>query len=119
MSATAAAGFTTTQRCYMFYMICIPLRLTLSALIYIFGSHWLARSAAVVAGLASYFFNSHKIRDDLPNEVWWYRPMHMLTGVIIAIWFIISSKTTVPSAILLGDTLLGLATSFYKKPFIK
>ena len=119
MSFTKAAGFTTTQRFYMFYIICVPLRLSLSALMYNFGSHWLARSTAVVAGLASFFFNSKKIREALPNEVWWYRPAHMLAGLIISILFIISPKTTAPSAIGLGDALIGLATSFYKRPFIK
>lgn len=117
MSATAAAGFTKTQRFFMFHMICIPIRLSLSAFVYYFGRHSLARSAAVASGLTSFFLDSKKIRDALPNEVWWYRPAHMLTGISIAILFIISPKTAVPSAILLGDTLLGLATSVYKKPF--
>lgn len=119
MSFTAAAGFTTCQRFLMFNMICIPLRLSLSALVYHFGSHSLARSAVVVSGLKSFFFNSKKIRNSAPNEVWWYRPVHMLAGISISILFIISSKTTAPSAILLGDALFGLATSFYKRPFIK
>lgn len=101
----------------MFHMICFPTRLVLSALVYQFGSHPLARSAAVVAGLASFFSNSKKIRDAQPNEVWWYRPVHMVAGLSVSILFIISPKTMVPSAILLADALCELATSFYKKPF--
>ena len=119
MSFTAAAGFTTTQRFFMFHMICLPIRLSLTALVYHFGSHPLARSVAVVSGMASFFFNSKKIRDAMPNEVWWYRPAHMFAGVSIAILFIVSPNTTAPSAILLGDTWLGLATSIYKRPFFK
>lgn len=116
MSATAAAGFSAAQRCFMFYAICIPLRLALTAALYHFGSHSLARSTAVVAGLASFFLNSRskKIRGD---GVWWHRSIHMLTGSIISVLFVISPKTKTPSIILLGDTLIGLATSFYKKPF--
>ena len=117
MSATAAAGFTAGQRSRMFYNICVPIRLSLAALVYQFGSHPLVRSVAVISGLASYFFNSKKIRDARPNDVWWYRPVHMLSGVSVAILFIVSPKTTVPSAILLADALIGLATSFCKKPF--
>lgn len=117
MSATAAAGFTATQRSHMFYKICVPIRLSLSALVYQIGSHPLVRSVAVISGLASYFFNSKKIRDARPHDVWWYRPVHMLSGVSVSILFIISPKTTVPSAVLLADALTGLATSFYKEPF--
>lgn len=117
MSFTAAAGFTEMQRFFMFHMICIPLRLSLSALVYNFGRHSLVRNAAVVSGLASFFFNSKKIRNALPSEIWWYRPVHMLTGVSVAISFIISPKTTAPSAILLFDALVGLATSLCKRPF--
>ncbi|CAM9236183.1 unnamed protein product [Ectocarpus sp. 8 AP-2014] len=118
MSATAAAGFTATQRMHMFYMICVPIRLSLSALVYQFGSHPLVRSVAIISGLASYFFNSKKLRDARPNDVWWYRPVHMLSGVSVSILFIISSKPMLPSAILVADTLIGLATSFYQKPFV-
>lgn len=114
MSATAAAGFSAVQRGFMFYAICIPLRLALTAAVYHFGSHSLARSVAVVAGMASFFFNSKKIRE---GGVWWHRSTHMLTGVIIALLFIISPKTKIPSTILLADTLVGVATSFYKMPF--
>ncbi|CAM9866354.1 unnamed protein product [Ectocarpus sp. 12 AP-2014] len=113
----AAAGFTTRQRSRMFYMVCVPLRLSLSAVVYYCGGHSLARSAAVVSGLASFFFNSKKIRDAAPNETWWYRPVHMLAGVSVSLSFVASSNTVVPSAILLVDALVGLATSFYNKPF--
>jgi len=117
MSFTAKAGFTTTQRNLMFHFICIPVRLSLSAIVYNFGEHALTRSAAVVSGLAAYFMNSKKIRETPPNKVWWYRSVHMVTGLSIAIWFINSPKTTVPSVILLADAMFGLATSFLKNPF--
>lgn len=120
MSATAAAGFSSVQRGFLFYTICIPLRLLLTALLYHFGSHTLVRSAAVVSGLASYFSNSRKITETggaQTNGVWWHRSVHMLTGAIVSLSFIISPKTKIPSTILLVDTLFGVATSFYKQPF--
>lgn len=111
----------------MFYSICIPLRLALSAVVYKFGSHPLARSVAVVAGLASYFFNSKKIREDVllrqqqqqqpQRVVWWSRPVHMFSGVLISLSFIISPQTTLPSTILATDALIGLATAVHTKPF--
>lgn len=125
MSASARAGFSPKQRCFMFYSICIPLRLALSAVVYKTGSHPLARSVAVVAGLVSFFLNSEKMRHkDLQQQragssVWWSRPVHMLSGVLISLSFIISPKTTVPSTILATDALIGLATAVYVKPFGK
>ena len=63
MSFTAAAGFTTCQRFLMFNMICIPLRLSLSALVYHFGSHSLARSAVVVSGLTVFLLQFEKDKE--------------------------------------------------------
>lgn len=119
MSATAAAGFSSVQRGFMFYTICIPLRLSLTAAVHHFGSHSLVRSATVISGLASFFLNSKKIREDgaQTTGVWWHRSFHMLTGLIVSLSFIISPETKIPSTILLADTLLGVATSFYKQPF--
>lgn len=117
MSAAAAAGFSSAQRCFMFYAICIPLRLALTAVVYHVGSDLLVRSAAVVAGVATYFLNSKRIREAREGEVWWHRPVHMLTGILVAISFLISPATKLPSALLLTDTLFGLATSLYKQPF--
>lgn len=117
MSFTAAAGFTATQRNFMFHLICIPIRLSLSAFVYNFGENTLTRSAAVVSGLVAYFTNSKKIRETPPDKVWWYRSVHMITGLSIAILFIMSPRTTVPSLILLADAMFGLATSFFAKSF--
>lgn len=118
MSATKAAGFSSAQRCAMFYAICIPLRLSLAAVVYNFGSGAIVRSTAVVASLASFFFNSKRMREETKEEpVWWHRPVHMLSSIVIAVSFIISPNTQVPSVILMADTLVGLATSVYQSPF--
>ncbi len=120
MSATAAAGFSPAQRSVMFYAICIPLRLSLVAVLYGFGSNVIVRSTAVVGGLASYFHLSKQVRESAPSKgVWWCRPMHMISGALISVLFVISPRPTIPSTILLMDTIAGLATSLYKKPFHK
>ncbi|CAM9157940.1 unnamed protein product [Ectocarpus sp. 12 AP-2014] len=124
MSVAATAGFSPRQRCFMFYGICIPLRIALSAAMFKypkFVGHPLARSAVVVAGLGSFFFNSDRMRQDLQqqrsNNVWWSRPAHMLSGILIALSFIISPRTTVPATVLATDALVGLTTAVYTKPF--
>lgn len=90
----------------------MPLQLALTAFVYLCGGHPLARSAIVVAGMATFFFHSKKIREEEEEEVeiktWWHRPIHMLAGVITALFFIVSPETKVPSALLLLDTLVTL-----------
>ncbi len=116
MSATAAAGFNSAQRGFMFYAICIPLRLTLAAAVYNYGSNVLVKSTTVAMCLLSLFLNSYRIREQ-GAQVWWSRRVHILTGLLIVLSVIVSPKPGVPAALLLTDTLFGLSTSFYKQPF--
>lgn len=110
-----SSDFTPTQRAVMFYLICLPTRLSLAAFVRHFGGNPVLRSIVVVLSCGSYFFNAHKMRHDA--SVWWCRPVHMLSGLSVAISFIVSSDTRIPSAVLLADAVIGLGTSIVKKPF--
>lgn len=116
MSATAAAGFNSAQRGLMFYAICIPVRLALTAVVYNYGSKVLVRSTAVATCLLSLFLNSNRIREQ-DAQVWWSRRVHIVTSLLLLLSVIVSPKPSVPAALLLTDTLFGLGTSFYKQPF--
>lgn len=90
------------------------LQLALTAFVYLCGGHPLARSAIVVASLSTFFFHSKKMREEeeeeeeglVDMEKWWHRPIHMLASIIIALFFIVSGETNLPSAILLADIAL-------------
>ncbi|CAM9199950.1 unnamed protein product [Pylaiella littoralis] len=113
-----SSDFTPTQRMIMFYTACLPARLSLAAFVRRFGGNPVLRSIVVVLSCGTYFFNAHKMRHGAGgSDVWWCRPVHMLSGLSVAISLIASSDTRIPSAVLLADAMIGIGTSIVKKPF--
>ncbi|CAM9312852.1 unnamed protein product [Ectocarpus sp. 8 AP-2014] len=110
------------ERRVMFYAVCVPTRILYAVATHCVGSSPLPRTATIVLGLASYFFNSNRLRlgkpqNNITEPTWWYRSIHMLSGLSVSLFLIASPNTQIPSSILLVDTLFAITTSVVQKPF--
>lgn len=107
----------------LYIMVCIPLRLTLAALVGWLGTTQDDVYMYVFMGLEtlaifSYVWNCKCCK---PAEVWWPRFVHVGTAAMAIVLAVMVVKEVMPGwslSILLGvDVLLGVAVAVSKRPY--
>ena len=109
-----SAGFSPMSRKYMFYLICIPIRLSLVGLVFKFHDNTLFRIATFLASVFSVYSNINKIAGG--DSVWWNREVHTIASSLIASSVVISSSN-LPGYIMGADVLFGIISSVVANPW--
>jgi len=109
-----SSGFTPSSRRALFYLVCIPIRLSLVALAFKFHENPLFKIAAFLAAVFSVYTNVDKLASG--DEVWWNRSVHVVTSALIASSVVISSSDMV-GYIMLADIVFGFVSSLAIRPW--
>lgn len=103
-------GFSPNDRKYLFYLVCIPVRLSIVALVYKYEDSRLMIPVAIAMSILAIKSNLNK------SEVWWSRRTHLINAIAILFY----SLAGVPSGIkyiLLLDIIQGVSSSIIEKPW--
>jgi len=118
-------GYTNVQLMLMFYLICVPLRLSIAYLVWKFGERVDMLGVVLVVGVMGIIMN---MRAMMRNEkVWWLREFHLLIAIGVAITAGMSLYyggidravfRNVLVGLLVTDVAAGVLTSLVRKPFL-
>ena len=109
-----SAGFSPSSRKYLFYMVCIPIRLAMVALAYKFHDNPLFKIATLLAAMFSVRTTVNKMITD--GGVWWSRGAHTLSSGLIASSIVVG-RSHYTGFILLADIIFGVSSSIVVKPW--
>lgn len=113
------------QLMLMFYLICVPLRLTLAYLVTQYGTRIDILYGLLIIAFISVIMNMRSLMNR-SSKVWWIREFHLYIGVVSV--FVICGAllgtdngrevlSKVLGGILTVDVLVGVGVSLSKKPF--
>ena len=103
-------GFSPRERMLLFYMICIPLRLSLVSLLYKFEDHKMFTPIMIVMACVSISMNLNK------SDVWWSRKTHLLNALSVLLVALAGYPKYI-KYILLSDIVGGAILSIKKSPW--
>ena len=105
-------GYSNKQLSMLFYMICIPLRLSFPIIVRQAKNVPIMKVIMVLAGLIAVGINTSRIG----AGTWWHTKVHIATSIAIVVSLLIPG-TIKPEYILLFDVLYGFSSSLLISPF--
>jgi hypothetical protein len=115
-----ASGFGPGQRLLLFYLVCVPLRLSLPYAAHRFRRSGVTSTALILAGFISFLVNLDKVRVS-GGSPWWSRRAHIVSSVLLVAASLLSRVDVhlqaLPSLVLLVDVLFGVGSSIVARPF--
>jgi len=112
--AIQSLGFSPSSRKYLFYLVCVPIRLSMVALAFKFHENPLFKIASFLAAVFSVYTNINKLAGG--DVVWWNRSIHTITSAMIASSIVLSSSDLV-APILASDIAFGVVSSLAIRPW--
>ena len=100
-------GYSSHQRMLMFYLICIPLRLSFPFLL-----TFVENPIIILIGLVSIIQNYRTME----SGTWWHRKAHIVTSIALILSTLLPGKYY-PSIVLFFDVLYGIISSILIRPF--
>ena len=118
------SGFDKNQRFFLFFLVCIPLRLSLALFAYAFRGSTLVKALLLASGIVSVILNIRNISGD----PWWSRRFHLVSSISLVgtlfgtmIGSLVKAESnldSIPPTILLLDVLYGVvAALILSRPF--
>ena len=105
-------GFSLNSLLMLFYMVCIPIRLTLPIIVHKSKNEPTKKMIMIIIGFISIGLN---IRG-LNSGTWWHKKVHILTGASM-IGSLLFPGIIEPEYIMLIDVLYGFLSSLAVCPF--
>lgn len=105
-------GYSSNQRFFMFYFICVPLRLSFPLILTIAEKKSNVKPVIALFGLMSVITNYRTLN----TGTWWSRKNHLLSGLFLLLSTLYKNNNY-SKIVLLLDVLYGLITSLIIKPF--
>ena len=109
-----SAGFKPSSRKALFYLVCVPIRLSLVALAFKFHDNPVFKVASFLAAVFSVYTNVDRLASG--DAVWWNRAVHVITSSLIASSVVLSVSDLV-GYFLLMDIAFGVISSLVIKPW--
>lgn len=103
-------GFSPQQRKYLFYMVCIPIRLFLVSLAYKYEDHKMFVPIMITIACIAISLNMNK------SDVWWSRKTHLINSMSM-ILVALAGYPKYLKYLLLLDIIGGVTLSFEKRPW--
>lgn len=103
-------GFSPSDRKYLFYFVCIPLRLSIVALAYKYEDSSLMIPVAIAMSILAIKSNLNK------SKVWWSRRTHLLNAIAILLYSLAGTPSLIKYVLLL-DIIEGVISSIVLNPW--
>ena len=103
-------GVSPNDRKFLFYLVCIPVRLSIVALAYKFEDSPLMIPIAIAMSIIAIKSNLNE------SEVWWSRRTHLINALSILFYSLAGVPTGI-KYILLLDIILGVSSSIVQNPW--
>ena len=107
--AIANAGASIATRRKLFYMVCVPLRLSLAYGLFKYSANENVRMIALIISLLTSAHLFMKYRDNT-DPVWWNRKYHAISSMIITI-LAAFNRLDLASLTMVSDVIFGLISS--------
>ena len=107
--AIANLGASLQTRQLLFYLVCVPFRLSLAYILYKYSSNSKVRIISFLLSLVSavHLFIKH---NDSTDPVWWNRKYHAISSTVISV-LIAFNRLDLASVTMVADVAFGLSSS--------
>jgi len=109
-----ASGATPEQRMKLFYGVCVPLRLTLTYIVYKNMDNSMIKMLVLL--LSAFAIYSNLLGLNSGRHVWWDRRVHLFVSVAI-LMSVFAGKMNYVAFLMLFDIIFGIGSSIAIKPW--